>query len=110
MTRAINWRRPQFVRERHGSEDRWGSDRIAGPLDWQRVLENEAARKRIRRKAAKLKRKHERRRQQQQQQNEQRQGAVAKGQSVVVANDGPACPRCGGPTQVREHGTITEKQ
>jgi hypothetical protein len=29
---------------------------------------------------------------------------------VVVAENGPACPRCGRPMQVREHDRIREKQ
>lgn len=29
---------------------------------------------------------------------------------VVVAGDGDACPRCGRPTQIREHRLIGDKQ
>lgn len=30
--------------------------------------------------------------------------------SLVVAGDGPACPRCGRPMQIREHDCIGPKQ
>jgi hypothetical protein len=28
---------------------------------------------------------------------------------IVVGNDGDVCPRCGRPTEIREHAVITEK-
>jgi hypothetical protein len=30
--------------------------------------------------------------------------------TVIVAGDGPPCPRCELPTQIREHNTITERE
>ena len=29
---------------------------------------------------------------------------------IVIAGNGPACPRCGRPMQIREHGQIGPKQ
>jgi len=34
-------------------------------------------------------------------------GGKAMGNRLIVPGDGPACPTCGGPTQIREHRQIT---